>query len=70
LQEVLASAVGSLIQVADLLAPFMPHAGKTIREIFVSGVIKPFEGVLFPRIYNHTPDPKAGKSFADKPVKK
>lgn len=60
LQEVLASAVGSLLQIADLLTPFTPSVGKLIRDIFEKGVVKQYQGVLFPRIYLHTPDPKAG----------
>lgn len=61
LQEVLASAVSSILQISDLLVPFMPNVGKLIHDIFSKGVVQEYHGVLFPRIYNYTPDPKAGQ---------
>jgi methionyl-tRNA synthetase len=60
LSEILATAVGTLLQIADLLVPFMPHTAKVIHDTFETGVIVPQEGVLFPKIYLHTPDPHAG----------
>jgi len=57
LQEVLAYAASSIVQIADLLVPFMPASGKIIREIFEEGVVKPYNGVLFPKIHNHTEAP-------------
>lgn len=59
LSEVLATAVGTLLQIADLLVPFMPHTADYIHKTFETGVIVDQGGVLFPKIYNHTPDPKA-----------
>ncbi len=59
LTEILATAVGSLMQIADYLVPFMPHTAKTIHETFETGVVKASEGVLFPKIYAHTVDPHA-----------
>lgn len=59
LSEILATAVGTLLQIADLLVPFMPHTAQTIHSTFEKGVIFPQEGVLFPKIYKHTPDPHA-----------
>lgn len=64
LQEVLAYAAGSLQQIADLLWPFLPTTAETIRHIFEGGTVKPYKGVLFPKIYNHTPDPRAPKTAA------
>lgn len=61
LQEVLANAVGSLLQIAEMLEPFLPHTGKTIRQIFEKGLVKQYHGVLFPRIYLHTPAPTGQK---------
>lgn len=61
LAEVLAQAVGDLLQIADLLVPFMPHTAAVIHETFGSGAIKQQDGVLFPKIYKHTPDPHAPK---------
>ena len=61
LTEILATAVGSLLQIADLLVPFMPGTAKYIHDTFESGVIKQPEGMLFPKIYKHTPDPHGPK---------
>lgn len=57
LQEVLAYAVGSLQQVAQWLWPFLPSTSETIMAIFKDGLVRPYQGVLFPKIYNHTPNP-------------
>lgn len=61
LSEVLAHCAGALIQIGDLLVPFMPNAASTIHDIFESGVVKPVDGVMFPKKYIHTPDPHAPK---------
>ncbi len=61
LQEVLAYAAGSLEQVADLLWPFLPTTAEAIKHIFANGQVTPYNGVLFPKVYKHTPDPAAGK---------
>ena len=50
LQEILAYQVGSLLEIADLLTPFMPETVEKIRSIFASGTVRPLEGTLFPRI--------------------
>lgn len=62
LAEVLGQAVGDLLQIADLLVPFMPQTAAAIHQTFESGVVKQQEGVLFPKIYQHTPDPHAPKA--------
>lgn len=49
LQEVLAYQVSCLLQIAELLQPFMPETALKIRHIFEGGVIQPLEGTLFPR---------------------
>lgn len=54
LDQILAYASGSLLQIADLLTPFLPNTAKTINEVFGSGVVKLPESVLFPKIHNHT----------------
>jgi len=59
LSEILATAVGTLMQIADMLVPFMPQTASAIHKTFETGVIVDQGGVLFPKIYNHTPDPKA-----------
>ncbi len=61
LAEILASAVGTLLQISDLLVPFLPGTAKAIQSTFETGVIAPGTGVLFPKIYLHTPDPHAGQ---------
>ena len=48
-REVLASAAASLIQVADLLLPFMPSTAAQIKEVFGTGVVKELPGSLFPK---------------------
>lgn len=50
LQEVLARATSSLLEVAVLIEPFMPETAKKIQEVFESGMLKPLEGSLFPKI--------------------
>lgn len=62
LSEVLAYCVGALLQIGDLLVPFLPGTAERIHQTFDSGVIVPSEGVLFPKIYLHTPDPHAPKA--------
>jgi methionyl-tRNA synthetase len=63
LAEVLGHAVGTLLQVADQLTPFLPDTAETIKKTFGSGVVAPIEkeGGLFPKMYLHTTDPHAKK---------
>lgn len=49
LREVLAYCVSCLLEVAELLAPFMPDTAKKIEYVFSEGVVRPFEGTLFPK---------------------
>ncbi|MEI8187522.1 MAG: methionine--tRNA ligase [Candidatus Saccharibacteria bacterium] len=49
LREVLAYQAGSLVQIADLLEPFLPDAATKIRYVFKDGVIRPLKTMLFPR---------------------
>jgi methionyl-tRNA synthetase len=60
LAEVLAHAVGTLLQIADLLVPFLPSTAETIHKMFESGVVQTTP-VLYPKVYQHTPDPRAPK---------
>jgi methionyl-tRNA synthetase len=62
LSEILAHCAGALVQIADLLVPFMPTTATKIHDMFESGVVQQLEGTLFPRIYLHTPDPHAHKT--------
>jgi methionyl-tRNA synthetase len=61
LAEVLAHCAGALVQIGDLLYPFMPTTAQAIHNTFESGVVKPLETVLFPKTYIHTADPRAPK---------
>jgi methionyl-tRNA synthetase len=49
LREVLAYQVSCLLEIADLIGPFMPETGEKISKIFKSGVVKPTAQTLFPR---------------------
>lgn len=49
LQQVLAYISSDLLEVAELLQPFLPDTSAKIKDIFASGVIKPSEGNLFPK---------------------
>ena len=62
LAEILAHCAGALLQIGDLLVPFMPQTATAIHDIFETGVIKQTEGVLFPKRYLHSPDPNAPKA--------
>lgn len=59
LGEVLAHCAGAILQIGDLLVPFMPDTAAAIHDMFESGVVKQSEGVLFPKKYIHTPDPQS-----------
>ena len=49
LREVLAYQASALIEIADLLEPFMPDAATKIRNVFSEGLVRPLEGTLFPK---------------------
>lgn len=61
LSEVLSHAASTLVQVGDLLTPFMPVTAATIRSMFETGVVPADIKPLFPKIYQHTADPRAPK---------
>jgi len=61
LSQVLSSAVGSLLQIGNLLVPFLPATAENIQKTFGTGVVVLSEGVAFPKIYIHTADPHAKK---------
>ena len=65
LAEVLTHSVSGLLQIGEMLAPFMPETAEKIQIIFSSGVIRDEEiGLLFPKIYLKTTDPRAVKIAA------
>lgn len=49
LKEVLAYQVSYLLQIAGLLAPFLPETAAKIEAIFSEGIIRPLDGTLFPK---------------------
>ncbi|HVS58164.1 MAG TPA: methionine--tRNA ligase [Candidatus Saccharimonadales bacterium] len=49
LREVLAYQASALLEIADLLKPFLPDTAAKIRNVFESGVVKPIAGTLFPK---------------------
>ncbi len=62
LAEVLAHAAGTLLQIAELLLPFLPATARSIKSTFASGVIPADTQPLFPRVYLHSEDPRTPKS--------
>jgi methionyl-tRNA synthetase len=62
LAEILAYAAGTLLQIADLLVPFLPQTAAVIHQTFDTGVVVAQPSVLFPKLYIHTPDPHAPKA--------
>jgi len=49
LREVLAYQSSCLLQIADLLVPFLPDTAAKIKNVFESGTVKLPEGTLFPK---------------------
>lgn len=49
LREVLAQQASDLLQISDLLEPFLPETAVKIRNVFNEGVVRPIEGTLFPK---------------------
>ncbi len=49
LQEILTYQAASLLEIAELLLPFLPETALKIQKVFADGVVRPIEGTLFPR---------------------
>ena len=49
LQEVLAYMAGCLIEIADMLKPFMPDTSQKIKAVFEEGILRPLGAPLFPK---------------------
>jgi methionyl-tRNA synthetase len=60
LREVLAYMVSCLLEIAEMLEPFLPDTSAKIIGIFESGIVKPIEGTLFPK--KDTPVPELSKA--------
>lgn len=56
LKEILTYIVGGLIQVAQLLSPFMPQTAHLINKTFSSDIISPIPGTLFPKAETSSQD--------------
>lgn len=50
LREVLAAQCSDLLQIAELLEPFLPSSAAKIKTIFETGIVRPIEGTLFPKL--------------------
>lgn len=49
LREVLAYQCGALLQIADLLTPFLPDTAAKIKAMFAEGLVRPGATTLFPK---------------------
>ncbi len=49
LQEVLAYQSSNLLEIAELLEPFMPDTAAKIKGVFCEGIVRPLDGTLFPK---------------------
>jgi methionyl-tRNA synthetase len=49
LQEVLAYMASSILQIAQMLEPFMPDTASKITHVFTTGVVQDIKGTLFPK---------------------
>lgn len=49
LREVLAYQTSALLQIAEMLEPFMPATAEKIELVFKEGVVRPTTGTLFPK---------------------
>jgi methionyl-tRNA synthetase len=49
LREILANMAGMLLEVSELLTPFMPETAEKIQQVFGSGILKPLPASLFPK---------------------
>lgn len=49
LREVLAYQASGLLEIADMLEPFMPASAAKIKAVFAEGVVHPIDGTLFPK---------------------
>jgi methionyl-tRNA synthetase len=59
LREVLAYQASALLQIAELLAPFLPGTAAKIKSVFHEGIVKPIDGTLFPK-HEAKPAPAKG----------
>lgn len=53
-REVLAYLAGSLVEIAELLTPFMPDTAERIKSVFSGDIVKPLKESLFPKELKET----------------
>jgi methionyl-tRNA synthetase len=60
LREVLAYAASCLVEIGELLLPFLPHTAAKIIDLMGDGIVKEAAATetLFPKVYNYTDQPK------------
>ena len=61
-RRALLAGSGTLLQVSNMLRPFMPQTAERIHDMFASGVVPSQLTPLFPRLYLHTPNPRTPKA--------
>ncbi|HSX17957.1 MAG TPA: methionine--tRNA ligase [Candidatus Saccharimonadales bacterium] len=49
MREVLAYMAASLLEIAEMLGPFMPETATKIKDVFGTGILKPLAGPMFPK---------------------
>lgn len=59
LREILAYQAGCLLEIADLLLPFLPGTAEKIKAVFADGIVHPIQGTLFPKSDSETADKKS-----------
>ena len=56
LQQVLAYMCSDLLEISELLKPFLPDTSAKIKNIFETGVVKPSQSTLFPKTQTNPKD--------------
>ncbi len=66
LREVLAYQVACLLEIAELLTPFLPETSDKIKAMFKDGLVGPLKGTLFPKhdIAAEVPGPRASHGIS------
>lgn len=49
LREILAYQCSSLLEIANMLEPFLPETASKIKAVFSEGIVRPIDGTLFPK---------------------
>lgn len=50
LREILAYQASCLLEIGELLAPFLPDTAIKIKAVFSEGIVRPIDGTLFPKL--------------------